>query len=166
VCLPPRCRYVSDWCDSIVEVVDVLFFLRCLLCLRRAFCDIVVEIFCSTGHEPKLRCIRCLLPRIQSTTSINHTTLLREPSKLFACTQIRARDTRLGGWLKPVVGVCQIDLAHKIPWCEDTYIPPATDIFFQPEAAGVIEGVPGNDPGDKVGACCWFAVATVLRGPL
>lgn len=47
--------------------------------------------------------------------------------------QIRARDTRLGGWLKPVVGVCQIDLTTKIPWCEDTYIAPATDIFYQPE---------------------------------
>jgi hypothetical protein len=62
------------------------------------------------------------------------------------------------------VGVCQIDLAHKIPWCEDTYIPPATDIFFQPEAAGVIEGVPGNDPGDKVGYCSGSAVWLLLCG--
>jgi hypothetical protein len=60
--------------------------------------------------------------------------LLPEHSIFSSPLQIRARDTRLGGWLKPVVGVCQIDLTHKIPWCTDTYIPPATDIFYQPEA--------------------------------
>jgi hypothetical protein len=98
----------------------------------------------------------------QAVVTTLRTCLPNKPTKLFACTQIRARDTRLGGWLKPVVGVCQIDIAHKIPWCEDTYIPPATDIFFQPEAAGVIEGVPGNDPGDKVADCCCFAVWLLL----
>ncbi len=45
--------------------------------------------------------------------------------------QIKAHDTRLGGYLKPIVGVCQIDLTHKLPWCESLYVPPAKDLFFQ-----------------------------------
>jgi len=68
--------------------------------------------------------------------------------------QIRARDMRLGGWLKPVVGVCQIDMSTKIPWCEDTYVTPATDIFFQPEqdrggAGGLGSGL---DPSEVKGS--------------
>ena len=38
----------------------------------------------------------------------------------------------VGGYLKPVVGVCQIDLTNKIPWCEETYKPPRCDIFVRP----------------------------------
>ena len=41
------------------------------------------------------------------------------------------RDTRLGGRLKPIVGVCLIDLTTKIPWCEDTSIPIVPDVDFQ-----------------------------------
>jgi hypothetical protein len=44
--------------------------------------------------------------------------------------QLRAKDTRLGGFSKPVVGVGSIDLVHKLPWCVDTYKAPQTDIFF------------------------------------
>jgi len=58
--------------------------------------------------------------------------MLPEHSVFSSPLQVRARDTRLGGWLKPVVGVCQIDMSTKIPWCEETYIAPATDIFYQP----------------------------------
>lgn len=43
---------------------------------------------------------------------------------------IKAHDSRLGGYLKPIVGVCQIDLLTKLPWCLETYKPPRTDIFF------------------------------------
>lgn len=43
--------------------------------------------------------------------------------------QIRARDTRLGGYLKPIVGVGIIDLSTKIPWCPDTYKPPQSEMF-------------------------------------
>lgn len=79
--------------------------------------------------------------------------MLPEHSIFSTPLQIRARDTRLGGWLKPVVGVCQIDLTTKIPWCEDTYIAPATDLFYQPETdRGDAGGLGGMiDPvADKV----------------
>lgn len=45
--------------------------------------------------------------------------------------QVKAHDTRLGGYLKPIVGVCQIDLMTKLPWCEKYYIPPRKDLFYQ-----------------------------------
>lgn len=79
--------------------------------------------------------------------------MLPEHSIFSTPLQIRARDTRLGGWLKPVVGVCQIDLTTKIPWCADTYIPPATDLFYQPENdRGAVGGLGGMlDPAtDRV----------------
>ena len=41
------------------------------------------------------------------------------------------KDRRLGGFLKPIVGTGAIDLTTKIPWCEDTYIAPATQIFME-----------------------------------
>lgn len=50
---------------------------------------------------------------------------------LFATPMaLRARDTRLGGYVKPEVGVGEVDLTHKIPWSK-TYRPPQSDIFFQ-----------------------------------
>eukprot|EP00602_Paraphysomonas_sp_CaronLab_P003319 CAMPEP_0185019240 /NCGR_PEP_ID=MMETSP1103-20130426/1865_1 /TAXON_ID=36769 /ORGANISM="Paraphysomonas bandaiensis, Strain Caron Lab Isolate" /LENGTH=1852 /DNA_ID=CAMNT_0027549443 /DNA_START=18 /DNA_END=5573 /DNA_ORIENTATION=+ len=50
---------------------------------------------------------------------------------LFATPMaLRARDMRLGGYMKPEVGVGEVDLIDKIPWSK-TYKPPQTDIFFQ-----------------------------------
>lgn len=50
---------------------------------------------------------------------------------LFATPMtLRARDTRLGGFSKPEVGVGSVDLVNKIPWSK-TYKPPQTDIFFK-----------------------------------
>ena len=63
--------------------------------------------------------------------------MLPEHSIFSSPLQIRAKDTRLGGYLKPIVGVCQIDLTTKIPWCPDTYKPPQTDVFY----------VSNDDPG-------------------
>ena len=61
--------------------------------------------------------------------------------------QIKARDTRLGGFLKPIVGVCQIELASKIPWCSDTYQAPQTDVFVNdvdPRSSIVRNSIVGN----------------------
>ncbi|CAE7652847.1 Dysf, partial [Symbiodinium microadriaticum] len=62
---------------------------------------------------------------------------------LFATPMaLRARDTRLGGYMKPEVGVGVVDLVDKIPWSK-TYRPPQTDIFFQDSlnmAAGFVAG--------------------------
>lgn len=35
----------------------------------------------------------------------------------------------MGGYLKPTVGVCQIDMSTKLPWDVDKYVPPCTDVF-------------------------------------
>ena len=53
--------------------------------------------------------------------------------------QLRARDTRLGGYLKPIVGVGTIDIVHKIPWCPDTYKPPQSQIINAPVSIDVTE---------------------------
>lgn len=65
------------------------------------------------------------------------------PKKSIFATplQLRVRDTRLGGYLKPVVGVGTIDLVHKLPWCPETYKAPQTDVFCKP----------GNSLIDKIG---------------
>jgi hypothetical protein len=50
---------------------------------------------------------------------------------LFATPMaLRARDTRLGGYVKPEVGVGEVELTDKIPWSK-SYRPPQSDIFFQ-----------------------------------
>eukprot|EP01034_Spumella_vulgaris_P027083 gene27083-33756_t len=69
---------------------------------------------------------------------------LPENSIFASPLQVRARDTRLGGYMKPVVGVCQIDLDHKLPWDAATYRPPQTDIFFQ---SAVDRGGVNSNPG-------------------
>ena len=52
---------------------------------------------------------------------------------LFAVPMMmRARDSRLGGFSKPEVGVGYIDMTDKIPWSK-TYRAPQTDIFFVDE---------------------------------
>lgn len=66
---------------------------------------------------------------------------------------IKAKDTRLGGWMKPIVGVCQIDLLNKLPWCEEYYKPPRTDIFFREttmvqEGTGTADLLPGGNADD------------------
>jgi hypothetical protein len=64
---------------------------------------------------------------------------------------IRVRDKRLGGFLKPIVGTGAVDLTSKIPWCEDTYIAPATQIFTsddevtQMAKARLAEELQGNE---------------------
>jgi hypothetical protein len=65
------------------------------------------------------------------------------PKKSIFATplQLRVRDTRLGGYLKPVVGVGTIDLVHKLPWALETYVPPQMDVFCKP----------GNSLIDKIG---------------
>jgi hypothetical protein len=65
--------------------------------------------------------------------------------------QIKAHDTRLGGFLKPIVGVCQIDLTHKLPWCEALYIPPRKDLFFQ-DVTDKAKKADGSDGGVLPGA--------------
>jgi hypothetical protein len=57
--------------------------------------------------------------------------VLPENALFSSPLQIKAHDTRLGGYLKPIVGVCQIDMTTKMPWCEKYYIPPAHDLFYQ-----------------------------------
>lgn len=44
-----------------------------------------------------------------------------------------------------MVGVCQIDLTTKIPWCPETYVAPQTDIFKKGDAA--------RDTSDVSSAC-------------
>jgi hypothetical protein len=69
---------------------------------------------------------------------------------LFATPMaLRARDTRLGGYLKPEVGVGEVDLTHKIPWSK-SYRPPQSDIFFQDVmnmAAGFVAAGDGTEAG-------------------
>eukprot|EP00604_Paraphysomonas_vestita_P002816 CAMPEP_0174818892 /NCGR_PEP_ID=MMETSP1107-20130205/1828_1 /TAXON_ID=36770 /ORGANISM="Paraphysomonas vestita, Strain GFlagA" /LENGTH=1810 /DNA_ID=CAMNT_0016031457 /DNA_START=453 /DNA_END=5885 /DNA_ORIENTATION=- len=71
---------------------------------------------------------------------------------LFATPMaLRARDTRLGGFLKPEVGVGIVDLINKIPWSK-TYKPPQSDIFFQDKlnmSAGFIATNSNNNGGDE-----------------
>lgn len=42
---------------------------------------------------------------------------------------IKVKDVRLGGYSKPTVGVCQIDLSTKLPWDETTYQPPMSSSY-------------------------------------
>lgn len=69
---------------------------------------------------------------------------LPEKSIFSTPLQIKARDTRLGGYLKPLVGVCQIDLSTKLPWDESTYVPPRTDVFFQPAQDNMLLSADGT----------------------
>jgi len=55
---------------------------------------------------------------------------------------LRVHDTRLGGFVKPVIGVGAIDLSTKIPWC-DSFVPPsaATDMHAtEPNTAETASG--------------------------
>ena len=52
---------------------------------------------------------------------------------------IRVKDTRLGGYQKPIVGISAIDLTHKLPWALDTYIKPQTDIFKKPDVKVLLD---------------------------
>lgn len=69
---------------------------------------------------------------------------------LFATPlHLRARDTRLGGYMKPVVGVGTIELQDKIPWSK-TYKEPQTDEFFSNpiEAQGLsVEALAAGEVG-------------------
>jgi hypothetical protein len=71
---------------------------------------------------------------------------------LFATPlHLRARDNRLGGYMKPVVGVGTIELQDKIPWSK-TYKAPQTDAFFANpmEAQGLdLEALGGGDAAEK-----------------
>ena len=78
--------------------------------------------------------------------------VLLPDNALFATPlALRARDLRLGGYLKPEVGVGSVDLLHKIPWSK-TYKPPQSDIFFHNEmnmSAGFLTtGGGGSGGGD------------------
>jgi hypothetical protein len=68
--------------------------------------------------------------------------------------QLRAKDVRLGGFSKPVVGVGAVELTTKIPWCKDTYIPPQSDIFAKdlnkPIESGEFDGIEASNL-DSVG---------------
>ena len=57
---------------------------------------------------------------------------------------LEARDTRLGGLRKPVVGIGSVDLKTKIPWCKETYIPPSKQSFYA-ESDFSIESTPQDD---------------------
>lgn len=63
--------------------------------------------------------------------------------------QLRSKDVRLGGFSKPVVGVGAVDVTTKIPWCEDTYIPPQSDIFAKdinkPIEGGEFDGLEASN---------------------
>jgi hypothetical protein len=51
-------------------------------------------------------------------------------NSIFASViQLRAKDSRLGGYSNLGVGVGSIDIMSKIPWCTDTYIPPCQQKF-------------------------------------
>jgi hypothetical protein len=65
--------------------------------------------------------------------------VLLPTNALFASpVKIRAIDTRLGGYMKPVVGNGVIDLVNKIPW-SDTYVAPQIDSLADvEEQAGAI----------------------------
>ena len=68
--------------------------------------------------------------------------------------KITARDTRLGGLRKPVIGTAAIDLANKLPWCPDTYQLPAplrrakADLVAQATAAQAAEEEADESKGD------------------
>lgn len=47
---------------------------------------------------------------------------------------ISVKDSRLGGFVKPTVGVCAIDLVQKLPWCKDTYEKPCSQTFISEDA--------------------------------
>ena len=71
---------------------------------------------------------------------------LPEKSIYASPMSIKVRDNRLGGFLKPIVGVGAIALSTKIPWCKDTYVPPATDMYVtQSSAAAASEKVRDAD---------------------
>ena len=42
------------------------------------------------------------------------------------------KDVRLGGLVRPEVGVCYVDIANKIPWSKN-FVPPQTNLFTQNE---------------------------------
>ncbi|OQS02130.1 hypothetical protein THRCLA_05475 [Thraustotheca clavata] len=48
---------------------------------------------------------------------------LPEVSLFAPMLNVMVRDTRLGGWIKPTVGNCSIDMTTRLPWGEG-YIPP------------------------------------------
>jgi hypothetical protein len=63
---------------------------------------------------------------------------------------LRARDLRLGGYLKPEVGVGSVDLLNKIPWSK-TYRPPQSDIFYHNDmnmAAGFMTSLTSSGNGN------------------
>lgn len=64
-------------------------------------------------------------------------------NSIFASSiQLRAKDSRLGGFSNPGVGVGFIDIMSKIPWCSNTYIPPFQqkfNDFFETQCQECIE---------------------------
>ena len=74
---------------------------------------------------------------------------LPEKSIYASPLSIKVRDSRLGGYLKPVVGVGAIQLASKIPWCPDTYVKPASDLFVtQSSTAPALKSTAGEGAGE------------------
>ncbi|CAM9913483.1 unnamed protein product [Discosporangium mesarthrocarpum] len=74
--------------------------------------------------------------------------------------KLRVRDTRLGGFLKPVVGVGAVNLQTKLPWTE-SYQPPASSVvdiegIMKPTGAPVFERMYSQgeaedvDPGEDM----------------
>lgn len=57
--------------------------------------------------------------------------------------KIRCKDTRLGGYNIPVVGVCSLDMSDKLPW-SPSYKPPQTDGFAAVQKLAGAPVIPGD----------------------
>ena len=75
---------------------------------------------------------------------------LPEKSIYASPLSIKVRDSRLGGYLKPIVGIGAIAMSTKIPWCPETYIPPAMDVYVTQEGAS--DRAPPAEDADAIAA--------------
>jgi hypothetical protein len=57
---------------------------------------------------------------------------------------IIAKDVRMGGLVRPEVGIAYVDITNKIPWAKN-YIPPQSNVFFQDEL-GMTNGFVATTP--------------------
>ena len=62
---------------------------------------------------------------------------------------ITAKDVRMGGLLRPEVGIAYVDITNKIPWAKD-YIPPQSNVFFK-DALDMKSGFTSTSGGGRLG---------------
>lgn len=96
--------------------------------IRAPFLEIEVATF---GSVYKTQTGICKKPNPANPNFLEKITMvvpLPENSIFAAPLQLRIRDSRLGGYLKPIVGVGTIDMTTKLPWSSN-YKRPQTDVF-------------------------------------